>query len=518
MKHLKWLSIPVSLLLIASIIGGIFWWNTPRLEATQGVLSLNIGINYPDNNSYTITYPPQITTNQQKLYAVYSLLEQMRLEHNRVGKIASSNWKEYQGKWQQYKEIFSKKQFPLLEESAKLRESIRQSIYPDNQWMSFTGTDRMLISDTMFGDKSAERIKPTLASYDGLTQLISIDFSKLNGQYVDPAEDLTTFTAVGTGQSVTASTVSIANIQTRNQDLYLYIDKTANHFDALNIKWDSVFTSGDQNYECWGGACVSNTVNDVKGFASTDQFIFWRAYSTYQTIMLGRGNVVSTDSTADMAAGTTYYFNLKRVAGNNTITCEIDDNSDFSSLFDTLSVSGFSTTKYRYLFAAVDYNDSASGNRRMTASVSHIDLNEAVASPSVTNSPDSKDMGTVYGGKTIYAKGTAPSNPVANGNCTFTMTNDGTVTESVSIEATNFTGGSGWNWTAGAPGVNTIRGTFYCVGDNPANGVIISTSPQSFHTNLIASATLMWDFKLELGTSIDEVQKSSVITLTASVP
>ena len=45
MKRLKLLSIPVALLLIASIIGGIFWWNTPRVEATQGVLSISVGLN-----------------------------------------------------------------------------------------------------------------------------------------------------------------------------------------------------------------------------------------------------------------------------------------------------------------------------------------------------------------------------------------------------------------------------------------------------------------------------------------
>ena len=138
--------------------------------------------------------------------------------------------------------------------------------------------------------------------------------------------------------------------------------------------------------------------------------------------------------------------------------------------------------------------------------------------PSVTNTPSSKDMGTVYGGKTIYAKGTAPSNPVATGNCTFTMTNDGTVTENITIQATNFTGGTGWSWTSGAPGLDTIRGTFYGTGDNPGNGVVISTSAQPFHAPLAASATWMWDFKLELGTSTDNTTKTCVITLTAISP
>lgn len=339
-----------------------------------------------------IAYSSELNTDQKKLSAIYALKQQFILWARQEGKRLRSN-PELKSNWYLYLRrpwalggnLFLTKLLPVLEEQCRLKESIRKSIYPDDEFMRLAGHQRMLAGDTIFGDRESivagiqlsDKLPITCELFD---QLKAVDFTTLKGELPpDPTEDLSTFTAVGTGQSVTASTVSIANIETRTQDLYLYIDKGANHFDALNINWDSTFTSGDQNYECWGGACVSNTVNDVVGFASTDMMIFWRAYSTYQTIMLGRGNVVATDSTADMAAGTKYYFLVERAAGNNTITCKIDDNSDFSSLFDTLSVSGFSTTKYRYLYAAVDYNDSASGNRRMTASVSNINLNEAAA-------------------------------------------------------------------------------------------------------------------------------------------
>ena len=137
---------------------------------------------------------------------------------------------------------------------------------------------------------------------------------------------------------------------------------------------------------------------------------------------------------------------------------------------------------------------------------------------SLTNSPNSKAFGSVAASSTYYAKGLAPSNPVVDGDCTFTVTNDGGSAEKISIKAANFTGGVGWTLTSGAPGENTVRITTYKTGDDPAAGVVLTTSDQTLIASLAAAAHTHWDFKFETGTFTDGIEKTGVITLTGIIP
>ena len=135
--------------------------------------------------------------------------------------------------------------------------------------------------------------------------------------------------------------------------------------------------------------------------------------------------------------------------------------------------------------------------------------------PSLTNAPDSKALGVVAASTTYYAYGSAPSNPVSDGECTFTITNDGSIAIDVAMKASNFTGGVGW--TLGTPAENVARITSYYSGQDPASGLVLTTSDQSFYSNLAASGTKKWDFKFESPTSFtDGVAKSSTLTLTAT--
>jgi hypothetical protein len=136
--------------------------------------------------------------------------------------------------------------------------------------------------------------------------------------------------------------------------------------------------------------------------------------------------------------------------------------------------------------------------------------------PAVSNDPSSKAFGTVTDSTTYYAKGTEPHNPVVDDDCTFTITNSSSVAIDLAISATNFTGGVGW--TLGVPAQNVARMTAYYSGQNPASGVVLTTSGQAFYSNLATSATKKWDFKLETPTAFtDGVAKTSTITLTATV-
>lgn len=134
----------------------------------------------------------------------------------------------------------------------------------------------------------------------------------------------------------------------------------------------------------------------------------------------------------------------------------------------------------------------------------------------VTNAPASKDFGVVNPSSSYYAKGSAPSNPVVNGDCTFTITNTGVSAINTSIKGNNFTGGVGWTLTSGSAGSNTVRITAYYSGQNPASGVVLTTTNQNFYQGLTASSTIMWDFELETGTFTDAEPKVGQITITAS--
>ncbi len=141
------------------------------------------------------------------------------------------------------------------------------------------------------------------------------------------------------------------------------------------------------------------------------------------------------------------------------------------------------------------------------------------ASYSITNDPALEELGIVSPSSTYYAKGSAPANPVVDGDTTFTITNNGSAAEKISIKGANFTGGVGWTLVSGAPGSNEVRITAYATGDNPASGPVLTTSDQTLVASLAASATKKWDFKLETASGFgDGAAKSGVITLTASAP
>jgi hypothetical protein len=143
---------------------------------------------------------------------------------------------------------------------------------------------------------------------------------------------------------------------------------------------------------------------------------------------------------------------------------------------------------------------------------------EAGGTYDITNSPSTKAFGIVANSSTNYAKGSAPSNPVVDGDCTFTLTSTGDSTTDVDIHGHAVTGGVGATLTSGAPGENTVRFTFYKTGDNPANGVILTTSDQEFYSNLASSGHFHFDFKFEMGTATDATEKTEIVTLTGRAP
>ena len=136
--------------------------------------------------------------------------------------------------------------------------------------------------------------------------------------------------------------------------------------------------------------------------------------------------------------------------------------------------------------------------------------------PDISNAPSSKAFGVVAANSSYWSNGTAPTFPLDDVECYFTVTNNSSGTVNISIRATNFGGGVGWT-LASSPGVNIVTLKAGKPGDAAeSNMVILTTSNQSFITGLAQSTSKKWEIKLENGTFTDGVPKSSTITLTAT--
>ena len=126
----------------------------------------------------------------------------------------------------------------------------------------------------------------------------------------------------------------------------------------------------------------------------------------------------------------------------------------------------------------------------------------AVPTPSITNSPTTLNFGTVMPNTTYYANGSGYSNPVTSGQCTFTITNTGTSSCNISLTCTNATGGNTWTLVSGTPSGNQFKVIAVYSGENPASGLVLTTSNQSFYSGLAASGTLKWDFEEVTGAAL----------------
>ena len=106
-----------------------------------------------------VDYPSSAKTDLARLYAIYSLLEQVRVDYN-------SNLQEAHNKgvcvdyWLKYKEYVK----PLLAERSRLREGIKKANYTVEQWSKLRYEERDLAFLVMFGNKEIEKVKPVLAT------------------------------------------------------------------------------------------------------------------------------------------------------------------------------------------------------------------------------------------------------------------------------------------------------------------------------------------------------------------
>jgi len=134
----------------------------------------------------------------------------------------------------------------------------------------------------------------------------------------------------------------------------------------------------------------------------------------------------------------------------------------------------------------------------------------------IVNAPTGKNFGTVVESSAYWSKDSAPTFPLDDSECFFTVTNYSSDAVDISISATNFIGGAGWA-LAGSPGAGIVTLKAGKSGDNDeADMVTLTTGDKAFISGLAASENKAWELKLETGTFTDSAQKTSIITLTAT--
>ena len=150
----------------------------------------------------------------------------------------------------------------------------------------------------------------------------------------------------------------------------------------------------------------------------------------------------------------------------------------------------------------------------------HLDVTPAVP-PDITNTPTSKAFGTVNTSTDYWTKGPAPTFPLDDTECYFTVTNNSSVTAKIAIRATDFSGGiAGGGWDLGStPAGDTVVLKAGKSGDAEGDMVTLTTIDQTFIASLDALASKMWELKMETPTSFSNGDpKTSTVTLTAMFP
>jgi len=193
------------------------------------------------------------------------------------------------------------------------------------------------------------------------------------------------------------------------------------------------------------------------------------------------------------------------------------DVDDWANTPDIQSVIAELQASYDYSAGAsitIIVDDDESGNSEILYSWSwdydgvapKLHIEYTVSATDITNIPDSKDYGVVSENSTYET-----------GLTYFTVTNNSSGAVTITIKATDFTGGNGWTLSDTAtPDANTAG---LKAGLEGGDYTIIVKKTGTFNTlvsGLAAEGTQKWGLKLYTPTTFsDGVQKSTTVTLTA---
>jgi len=333
-----------------------------------------------------IIYPPGMDKEKNQLLAVYSILEQMRQECNRVNAIAHSDWQKYATRWSTYNSAFTGKQFPLLQEQNRLREILWKAKYTRDEWKAL-GKEAKKGSGKykdIWGDKQAEKVKPTLAASHWLDELLALDFVNLiPGKVYDPTEVLNAAPWVETDPqgyfTVTASRATQTNIPMVATGNYVYRDRGVGHFQNFShlctVNMTAASNGSGSYLYYWG---LANVIGDfVVLDPSLSIYIDYWGVGTDVYIHFLEEQTGNRDSWDFASLATDYYLTISRVGA--AAVCQIRTGSHVGVLVDTLTFvcQTPGVVSYRYGYAGT--SNGTAGAPTASGYLEYLDYQEGGA-------------------------------------------------------------------------------------------------------------------------------------------
>jgi len=345
-----------------------------------------------------IIYPANIKTDKDKLFACYSLIEQMHLEHNRVATLARSNPDKYlkTGKFSAYAQESKIRLKLLLAEQNHLKENIRWANYTSEQWKAVSKLsleEQGAIYQTLFGKKSAERGKLTKATSTELDELKALNLDDMPEKLgADPTEDFTTYTEYDEGSDITktADRITFTAAESRYDTFYVDKDKGVDHFNGNFEHLEKHQISAFANNAVAVTWLMANAVADMAALRAANanylSYYHYRSDAAYYLYIEERdGASMYSDRYNNFALSTVYYVEIERDEGVGTYgtiyarICTGDYYGNGGSLVDTLTVTLHTSKKdFRYIYGLTGYDDNLGTNFTVTGYVELLDLQEAV--------------------------------------------------------------------------------------------------------------------------------------------
>jgi hypothetical protein len=528
MSKIKNIVYTATLLVVIALVV-VIWPASTTIQASQSYLSLSLGTNisfatddrpsadpYATNMELTtdiVTYPPEIDTDKEKLAAIYSIIDQMRLEHNRQGKWAAENWKERQFNWNCYDRIFKKKMTLLFNEKNTIEDRILKERYSDEYWKELSPEAKEAAYLVMHGDRETLKETSTLATCTVLDQLKAIDITKLYGQIVDPYEDFTTWVETDSGPggscTVTTNTISIEN-QGVESEIKVTRDYGADHFTGDFEHYIDTQTTVQTTYDRAGIYYIGNS--DAYYDSQSGIVVSWGSSGDVRMYLESSG--AGGGSYTALSSSTRYYLAISRTSTTGALYVYSDSNR--TSLVDSLSVS-VASTAWRYIICGATYANGHYSNYDWD--IYNLDIGETA---DLSLSSSSRSFGVLYHGQTYWSYNTtlgySPSWPLSSGECYAYLQNTGTVSGVVTVNATDFLGGITHTLTDGSPGTTSVRMSLFKAGDGPTDNITLATGTGRTFTTMTSGNVTYFDVKLEwcTGYENDAVEKTSTIYFTIS--
>jgi len=228
-----------------------------------------------------IKYPGNIKTDYERLCAVYSLVEQIRLEYNRVSADFASRLtldpaknSILRAKFKAYSKLVDSVFKAVLNDQNILKLNIRRATYTEAELRGMSQKDRITLDELLYGDKEILKLQPTRATCQFLDNLKAVDPNSLDVSPLtpDPPEDYTGFSNIENDDgylTIAANKIDWDTPHYPTYDLWVCDDKGSGHFDGdYEHLVETMLTTDNNGYYIWIWGLSNNVANHADHVSS----------------------------------------------------------------------------------------------------------------------------------------------------------------------------------------------------------------------------------------------------------